>query len=275
MEFVLKGMKMKLLCALVALTLSACVNPYSQFYRPGIDAKTMPSYVPASGPLTIYTTNDFPKDVDGLIRKGYTPIGNASFNADSNQVSESQLRDQAEKVSAQVVLISSHYTHTVTGAMPLVLPNTTTSYSSGSATAYGPGGTVNAYGNSTTTTYGSQTTMVPFSVARSDFGAVFFVKTRARVGIIAAPIDDATRKRLGTNSGILVRLIVDGSPAFNADIFPGDIVLAMGSEKVQSPEQYMQLLNQYEGQSVTFHLDRDGQAVEKTFRIASYKDPVN
>jgi hypothetical protein len=42
---------MKLQCALVALTLSACVNPHSQFYRPGIDAKTMPSYVPVSGPL--------------------------------------------------------------------------------------------------------------------------------------------------------------------------------------------------------------------------------
>jgi PDZ domain len=266
---------MKLLAVFLALTLSACANPYSQFYRPTIDPKTMPSYIPASEPLKIYTTNDFPKDVDALVRKGYTPIGNASFNAASNRVTESQLRNQAAKVSAQVVLISSHYTHTVSGAMPLVLPNTTTSYSSGDATAYGPGGTVNAYGNSTTTTYGTQTTMIPYSIARSDFGAVFFVKTRTRVGIIAAPIDEATRKRVGTNSGILARLIVDGSPAFNADIFPGDIVLAMGSEKVQSPDQYTQLLNKYEGQSVTFHLDRDGQTVEKTFRIVSYKDPVN
>lgn len=267
---------MKILAVLLALTLSACANPYSQFYRPTLDAKTMPSYIPASGPLKIYTTNDFPKDVDALMRKGYIPVGNASFNAASNKVTESQLRDQAAKVSAQVVLISSHYTHTVTGAMPLVLPNNTTSYSSGTATAYGPGGgMVNAYGNSTTTTYGTQTMIVPYSVSRSDFGAVFFVKTRTRAGIITVPLDDVTHKRLGTNSGVLARVIVDGSPAFNADIFPGDIVLAVGSEKVQSPEQYTQLLNQYEGQSVTFHLDRDGQAVEKTFRIASYKDPVN
>jgi C-terminal processing protease CtpA/Prc len=79
---------------------------------------------------------------------------------------------------------------------------------------------------------------------------------------------------LGTTAGTLARLIVDGSPAFKADIFPGDIVLAMGSEKVQSTDQYMQLPNKYEGQSVTFHLDRDGQAVEKAFRILSYKDPL-
>jgi C-terminal processing protease CtpA/Prc len=224
------------------------------------------------GPLKIYTTDNFPKDIDALICKGYYPIGNSSFNAASNNVTESQLRDQAEKVNAQVVLISSHYTHTVTGAMPLVLPNTSTSYTTGTATAYGAGGTVNAYGNSTTTTYGTQTTMMPYSVARSDFGAVFFVKIHTRVGIILAPIDDATRKRLGTNSGLLVRLIVDGSPAFNADIFPGDILMAVGTDNVQSPEQYQELLNKYEGQTVTFHLDRDGQAIEKTFRIGSYKD---
>lgn len=88
---------MKFLCARVALTLSACVNPHSKFYRPEIDAKMMPSCVPLSGPLKVHATNYFPKDVDGLIRKGYTPIGNASFNAASNTVTESQLRDQAEK----------------------------------------------------------------------------------------------------------------------------------------------------------------------------------
>src|SRR5258706_15588138 len=80
-------------------------------------------------------------------------------------------------------------------------------------------GPVTAYGNADTTPYGTQTTMMPYAVARSDFGAVFFVKTRTRAGIITAPLDDATHKRLGTNSGVLVRFVVDGSPAFVADIF--------------------------------------------------------
>jgi S1-C subfamily serine protease len=38
-------------------------------------------------------------------------------------------------------------------------------------------------------------------------------------------------------------MIVDGSPAFDADILPGDVLLKVESEKVQSVEQYMQLLN--------------------------------
>jgi hypothetical protein len=259
---------------LVAVALAGCANPYAQFYKQTADAKTLPSYIPSAEPLKIYTTNDFPKDVDALMRKGYTPVGNSSFNAASNKVSESQLRGQAASVSAQVVLISSHYTHTVTGAIPLVLPNNTTSYSTGTATAYGPAGPVTAYGNSTTTTYGTSTTMMPYAVERSDFGAVFFVRTRQRAGMIVVPIDDATRKRIGTNSGVLVRIVVDGSPAFIADIFPGDILMSVGENKVQSPEQYKQILDQYEGQTMTFHLNRDGQIIDKTFRILSYKDPV-
>lgn len=263
-----------LLVVLVLSSLVGCVNPYTKFYRPTADVKTMQGYVASSEPLKIYTTNDFPKDTDALVRKGYLPVGNASFNSDSSRVTESQLRDQAERVSAKIVLISSRYTNTVTGALPLVLPNTTTSYTTGSATAYGSGGTVSGYGNSTTTTYGTQTTMIPYSINRSDFGAVFFVKSRARAGIIVVPIDDATRKRIGTNSGLLVRVVVDGSPAFNADIFPGDILLTVASEKVFSQEQYTQLLNKYEGQSVAFHLDRDGQPIDKTFRISSYQDQL-
>jgi len=217
--------------------------------------------VVSSAPLTIYTTSDFQKDTDALIRKGYVPIGNSSFNAGSTAVSERQLRSQAADVHAEVVLISSHYTHTVTGAMPLVLPQTSTSYTTGT------------YGSATTTTYGTQTTMMPYSVARSDYGAVYFVKTRQRAGIIAAPLDDAAHKRLGTNSGVLVRLVVDGTPAFNADVFPGDVLLSVNTERVQSVDQYTQLLNQFEGQTAAFHFNRDGHEIEKTFRIASYQDP--
>jgi hypothetical protein len=253
---------MKIVGAFAFVLLAGCANPYEDFYHPTLDTKTLKSYVPSSAPLAIYTTNDFPKDVDALIRRGFTPIGNSSFNAASNQVSERQLRSQADAVHAQVVLISSHYTNTVTGAVPLTLPQTSTTYISGS------------FGTATATTYGTETTMMPYSVQRSDFGAVYFVKVRQRVGIIPAPLDDATRKRIGTNSGVFVRLVVDGSPAFVADIFPGDILLSVNSDRIQSPDQYIQLVNQYEGQTATFHLNRDGQAIEKTFRIASYQDPL-
>jgi hypothetical protein len=256
------GIIMKTVSAFAFAILAGCANPYADFYHSTIDTKTLKSYVPSSAPLVIYTTNDFRKDTDALILRSFAPIGNSSFNAGSNAASERQLRSQAEAVHAQVVLISSHYTHMVTGAVPLVLPQTSTTYVSGS------------FGTATATTYGTETTMMPYSVQRSDFGAVYFVKVRQRVGIIAAPLDEVTRKRIDTNSGVSVRLVVEGSPAFVADIFPGDILLSINSDRVQSTEQYVQLLNQHEGQTATLHLNRDGHAIDKTIRIASYQDPM-
>ena len=259
---------------LTLLLLAGCANPYSKFYRPNANPYLAKAAIPSSAPLTIYSTNDFQRDVDALMRKGYTVIGRSAFNAASNSVSERQLRAQAADVHAEIVLVSSRFTHTITGAIPLVTPTTSTSYTSGTATANGPGGTVTAYGNATTTTYGTQTTMMPYTIARSDFEAVYFAKARQRTGMLMAPLDDATRKRIGTNAGVLVRLLVDGSPAFDADILPGDILLSMADNRVVSVEQYTQLLDRYEGQTVTFHFDRDGQGIDKTFRVNSYQDPL-
>lgn len=200
------------------------------------------------------------------------PVGVSTFNAGSNTVSDEQIIEQAKKIGAQTVLASSKYTHTVTGAMPLSLPNTSTSYSTGNATAYGSGGIVNAYGSGTTTTYGNQIVMMPYSVQRSDFAAVFFAKVRSRLGLYfnkSSQVDVATRKRLGTNAGLKVFEVIEGSPAFLANVFPGDILLSIGNDPVYSGDDYTKLLNKYEGQSVSIKLDRDGETIEKIVTILS------
>lgn len=264
---------MRRLIVVGALVLSACANPYAQYYQGLQDARTMPSYEQAQGDIQIYGTDNFDRDVPLLIRRGYQPIGRASFNAASNKVTEAQLREQAQKIGAHVVLTSSRYTHTLSGAVPMTIPQTTTSYSSGTATAYGRGGVVNAYGSGTTTTYGSQTMMMPYSVARSDFAAVFFAKTRSRFGIQPVPVDDETRKRLQTNAGVKVSVVIEGTPAFQADVLPGDIILAVGGESVQSPEHFIRLLDKYEGRAVAFKIDREGKTLEKQIEILPLKKP--
>jgi hypothetical protein len=230
-----------------------------------------PNYDAVHGELQIYTSDDFDRDAKALIRRGYSPIGNASFNAGMNAVSEAQLRQQAAKIGAHAVLVASKYTHTVSGAVPLTIPQTTTSYSTGTATAYGAGGTVNAYGSGTTTTYGSQTMMMPYSVARADFGALFFAKTKARLGIFPSAVDDTTRKILQTNAGISVLVVTEGTPAFAADVLPGDVLLAIGDDPVQSVESFYQLLDKYQGQSPVLKIARDGQRMEKRIEIKAFE----
>ena len=124
-------------------------------------------------------------------------IGASFLNAGVNRVKESQLRAQAERVGAQVVLVSSQYTHTVTGAIPLTVPTTSTTTSSGSATAYGAGGSVTATGTGTSTTTGSQTVLMPYSVQRADFGAVYFARVKSRLGPSPLPYGSVTARTFG------------------------------------------------------------------------------
>lgn len=262
---------MRNLIVAIALVLTSCANPYSKFYQGIPDARVSPYYEPVQAELKIYGTDDFDRDTLALVRKGYTPIGQSSFSAGSDAVSEAQLREQATKIGAHVILVASKYTHTVSGAVPLSVPQTTTSYSSGAATAYGSGGTVNVYGSGTTTTYGSQTVMMPYSVARSDFEALYFVKTKSRLGIAPQPVSDEARRRTQTNAGISVEVVTENTPAFAADVLPGDIVLSIGDDSIHSVEHFYQLLDKYQGQKPLFKINRDGVPVEKEIEILSYE----
>jgi hypothetical protein len=264
-----------LLLLLLSVVLVGCQgNPYTNFYTEQVDPKTQPSVIPTTTPLVIYTSQDLNKDNDVMVRKGYGRIGYSSFNGAINNVTEDQLRDQAEKLGAAAVLVSSNYTHTIQGAMPLTLPSTTTSYTTGNATIYGSGGSANVYGNSTMTTYGTETTMIPYQVRRADFNAAYYVKVRQRVGMITGPTDDETRKRIGTNAGLLVQVVVDNTAAFSADVFAGDILVGANDERFSANEQYKAFLTAHEGQSAVFHLNRDGKMIDKTMHISGYKDPM-
>lgn len=259
--------KVRLLAIVAAAAMfGGCANPVEQHYQGMTDVRSKPTYDASVAGLQVYTTDDFQRDRLQLARRGYFPIGHSSFNAAASTVNETQVREHAAAIGAHIVLVSSRYTHTVSGATPMPIPTRSTAYSTGVATATGAGGVVTAYGSGTTTTYGQQTVMVPYSVQRADFGVLFFAKAKTRVGLSVVPLDDETRRRLQSNSGVKVEAVVDKSPAFAADILPGDVVLAIAGQTV-TPDSFSELQKAYEGQTVTFALDRDGQRLEKEVSI--------
>lgn len=252
---------------LVALSLVACVNPYAKFYRGKPDGRAVDNYVPTNEPIQIFSSNDFKADAATLAQRGYSAIGESSFNAPANRVSEGQLRDQAQKLGAAVVLVSSRYASTVNGAMPFTMPNNSTSYTTGTATVTGMGGVATVNGSATTNTYGTQTVMVPYSIQRNDFDAVYFVKVRPHFGAVCGPINDELRARLQTNAGVLIKVIVTGSPAARADILPGDVILTMDGRRVDSWEDLNAYLKSHYGEAVTFGIDRNGTELKKTVNL--------
>lgn len=252
----------------VVFIVSACTpNPYARFYEGAPDGRVTPGYVASQGQLAIYSTTDFTRDGRELMRRGFALIGQSSFNAGMNSIKESQLRKQAGNLGAEVVLVASSYTNTVAGALPLSIPTTTTSTTTGTATAHGPGGTVTASGRGTTTTTGSSTVMIPYSVARGDFGALYFVRTRPRIGLYVLALDDSAKRRLGSNFGARVDIVVQDSPAFDADVLPGDILLQIGDVRVRSPEHFVEIAKAAPPGPIRFVIDRDGKSVTRTVGI--------
>lgn len=200
--------------------------------------------------------------LDGYLKRGYVLIGQSFFNSGRAE-SEGAAIQQGQAVGADLVVIfDPRYTGSVTSAVPITVPTTTTSYSTGTATAYGSKGTVTAYGSGTTTTYGTSTTLIPMTVHRTDYGAGYFIKQKFILGAFFRDLDDSERRAHQTNKGVVVRLVADGTPAFIADLLPGDRITAIDSQIVLNSEALFSLLEARRGKKVVLSIDRAARTLE-------------
>lgn len=258
---------------LVAL-LTGCVNGYKEFYRPvpGATPETIASkrlVQPTGRPLLDRVA---PGNLDTILaeyeKRGFALIGTADFNS-SRVAPESEAYEQAVAVGADLVVVfHPTYTHTVTSSVPVTTPWTSTTTTTGHATAYGAGGTVNVYGSGIATTRGTSTTYVPMSVSRHDQGALFLVRQRFTLGAFFRDLTDSERQGLQTNKGAAIRVIVDRSPAFEANLLVGDIVISIDGVVVVNSESAGRLLDARRGRVATIAAIRRGELIQKSVRLA-------
>lgn len=261
------------LFATTVLFTCSCTNAYKTFYKqaPGAtpEAITMTRVSPPTGsPIVERSKPADPQTViDAYMKRGYAIIGSSFFNSGQPEPENAAIK-QARLVGADLVLIfNPQYTGSVTSSIPITTPKTSTSYTTGTATAYSPGGTVTAYGSGTTTTTTTQTTYVPITTHRSDYGAVYFVKRRFGLGADFRDLNDAERQMLQTNKGVTIRLIVDDSPAFDADLLIGDIITAIDGTSITNSERFAAILGEKRGQLITISIVRHGQHIEKKVQM--------
>lgn len=243
-------MKLLVLTIAVIIALSGCANPYTQFYEGAQDARTDPQYVPSNEEIKILLSSDIQSDVNELLKKGYKIIGTSSFNGPSARVTEAQLLEQAKTIGAHVVVSSSKFTNSTLSSIPITTPQTTTSYT--------PFGTINSYG--------TQTTFVPFAIEKSDFNAVFLIKYKARIGLYLAPLDDSSRQKIESNYGVMVSTVIEGTPAFDIGIIPGDILTSVDGVSVRSVEHFRELTKN-SNNGIEFTLYRNGRYLTKVVSI--------
>jgi hypothetical protein len=208
-------------------------------------------------------------DARKLIENGYACIGTSSFNA--AEVNSSKALAQARKLQAAIVVVQSKYRNTVSGTIPFTTqdpPQVVTTYNQGSL--YGTGGYGNYYGTSTTTIPGGySTTYIPYSVNRYDYGATFWARIKPPIfGARIKELPDEIRRQIESNRGVLVDIVIKGSPAYRADILNGDVITRINDESVNGPEHLLSFLSSHAGEEVTLEVYRSGQKRLISLRLA-------
>ena len=263
-------MRVFLLIAVAIMGAGCASNGYRQFYTAMPDAPNTLSRrasAPTATPSIDSVDGTFDDVASHYRRQGYAVIGYSSFNSGRNDSEKGAITQAIQVQADRVVIIRPRYTGTVTTNVPITTPTSQTSYTDGTATAYGNGGSATAYGNSTTTTYGSQTTYIPITTNRSDYAAVYLVKVGFVFGAYFDELSDSDRSTLQTNKGVRITTIVDASPAYAADVLVGDILLAANGQSIYGVKAFADLVQSNRGQEVELQVSRNGQILTKRVRL--------
>jgi hypothetical protein len=246
-------------------------NGFAMFYqdeaqnlRPEVRARLLPP----SGPPQIENVPlaQIQDETKRFLERGFVRIGVASFSGPAG--TRKQVIEQAVKVGAEIVIIGSEFSHAMQGVRPslsLQPGQTYTTQERGTMTANTLQGGNNAFaygsyaGSATTTTSPTvQTQYTPYQIPIFSQVASFW--RRAKPGIFGAsfaPIPEEMRAKLERNTGVSVVAIVEGSPAFKANIIRGDVIIKVANKPVDTVQELMDALLSYAGQKVSLTIIRD------------------
>ncbi len=257
-----------LLCAAYIILLVGCAaNPFSKFYYDLTNGQDLTKLnhitllEKGQKPL-LYKGADKDEDRINMLENNYVMVGYSSFNA--GNVNENGVFSQAKRVRATAIVLYSKYTNSVSGSVPLTLPNTQTTNTNISGNVYGSGGYANYSGYANTTTYGTKTTYIPYNVRRYDYGATYWVKRKSTTfGLIPINLDADLRAKIQSNKGMLVEAVIKDSPAYRSDIFRGDIIKTIGTIDIYDIKNYEEALKKYAGMITKVIILRSGKLIEK------------
>ena len=249
----IKALSSPFLPLFFTLFLTAC-SGYKEFYKQaqGATPEAVAAMRVAPPPATPIVERAQPGDstmmiLDAYAKRGYIMIGSSMFKTGHPESEDSAVR-QAQDIGADLVLIlNPRYAGTVTYDIPIT--------------------TLTRAPKDSSRALDDITSYVPATIALSDYGAVYFVKQRFELGVFSRDLNDAERQELQTNQGAVVRLVVDESPAFNADLQIGDVVIAVDGVGIANAQAFNELLRENGGKQVALSIVRRGQRLEKTVQL--------
>lgn len=231
----------------VCASLIGCANPVQEYYTPSdIVGATDPR-----GCITpqIVTTNHLHADLKKYMQQGYAEIGYSAWSGEASDI-QKELLVKAKQIDACLILISKIQTGSEIDEMPVDFGYSPYPF-------YGGG-----YG------YGDYTSYAPYTVLLYKFDILFLSQMeKFSTGLYVTELDDKSRSTIGSNKGVQVTLVVNGSTAYNADIIPGDIITKIGTYNLTNYDSYQQAVESYQGESAVFVINRMGKVITKTVNV--------
>lgn len=214
--------------ALVVTAAPAVVqaNDWEKFYQPLAQGAT---FIAAEVPEIVNSSGNPDSDVEGMWRKGFAVIGISAFNSPNSKTADAVRF--GKKLKARYVMLGTKLTSSNTTAVPFTAPTTNTTVTNGTASVNSGGRFASGTYSGTSTTYGSQTTYIPVTVNRFDKMAVYFGEVpKIGIGIMTRDLTPDEAAILETRRAIAIRFVRDNSPAFLADVLPGDIITQLDGQ---------------------------------------------
>jgi C-terminal processing protease CtpA/Prc len=257
----------------LAFATSGCVNPYIRNYEPAMPKNTRSENVTLlptpSGQARLVTSQDLKADALKMRENGYILLGRSKFQA--SPINEKLALDQAQKIGADVVMVAHKFVATKTESLPMstYIPGQQSEQTENVVIQNGTDKPKVISRTVTTTTQGEyQTNYVEQSTDYYDYSASYWtVAKKPTFGVYVRALDDATKVELGTQKGVQVRVVVKDSPAYEADILEGDVLLSLQNEAIRDPDQFFSLVDKYAGQTVSVLVYRSGQDLSKDVTI--------
>ena len=103
------------------------------------------------------------------------------------------------------------------------------------------------------------TALVQNTVDHYDFIATFWKKAKPTdmvLGVLTAPLPRELWPVIGSRSARVVRAVVGDTPAYMAEIWEGDVIVAIEGKRIQGENGLRRTLEQHAGEEVTFTIYR-------------------
>jgi len=221
-------------CLALWASSSAHSNGFKEFFH-SYD-KNMSDFIIRKSPPKIYNSFDLQADEKRLIEDGYDILGYSSFiGPQSDQKNAFNL---GKKIRSEIIIINSRFVERVSGGTQIVMMPVIGGY----------GGMIGG--------------AHPVSFDRYEQTAFFFAKLspeKISWGVRWVPLTTQQATAIGSGKGVSVLAVVRGSPAFDANVLSGDIILAVAGQDISTPERLLKVKADYAGQSVPLSIIRAGQ----------------